>query len=101
MLQKRAIRITSQAKCRDHTSILFRRNRQLNISDINKVQIVCFMLSFNSKRLRDNFNIFFQTNEQIHHQNTRDKSNIHLISHHIKIRSFSMNEFIIHFYEIH
>ena len=31
MLQKRAIRITSQVKWRDHTSILFKRNRQLPI----------------------------------------------------------------------
>ena len=31
MLQKRAIRITSQVKWCEHTSILFKRNRQLNI----------------------------------------------------------------------
>ena len=35
MLQKRVIRITGQVKWRDHTSILFKRNRQLNIFDIN------------------------------------------------------------------
>ena len=39
MLQKRAIRITSQVKWCDHTSILFKRNMQLNIFDINIFQM--------------------------------------------------------------
>ena len=67
MLQKRAIRITSQVKWRDHTSILFKRNRQLNSFDINNFQIVCFMYTFNRNILPANFNMFFQINEQIHH----------------------------------
>ena len=46
MLQKRAIRITSQVKWRDHTSILFKRNSKLNIFDINKFKIICFMYKF-------------------------------------------------------
>ena len=86
---KRAIRITSQVKWRDHTSILFERNGQLNIFDINKFQIVCFMYKFNINLLPVNFNMFFQTNEQIHHHDTRGKSNIHLISHNTTMRSFS------------
>ena len=89
ILQKRAIRITNQTMWRDDTSISFRRNRQLNIFDINKVQMVCFMYKFNCKRLPDNFNMFFQTNEQIY-QDTRGKRNIHLISHYIKMHSFSI-----------
>ena len=54
MLQKRAIRITSQAKWRDHTYILFRRNRQLNVCDINNLHVVCFMYQFNSNLLSYN-----------------------------------------------
>ena len=34
--------------------------------------------------------MFFQTNEQIHHHDTRGKSNIHLISHNTTMRSFSI-----------
>ena len=90
MLQKRAIRITSQGKWRDHTSLLFKRNRQLNIFDINKFQIVCFTYKFNSNLLPDNFNMFFQANEQIHHHDTRRKRNIHVISHNTTMRSFSI-----------
>ena len=33
--------------------------------------------------------MFFQTNEQIHHHDTRGKSNMHLISHNTTMRSFS------------
>ena len=90
MLQKRAIRITSQAKWRAQTSILFKRNRQLNIVGINKFQIVCFMYKFNSNLLPVNFNMFLQTNEQIHHHDTRCKRNIHLISDNTTMRSFSI-----------
>ena len=92
MLKKRAIRITSQVKWRDHISILFKRNRQLKkiFFDINKFQIVCFMYKCNRNLLPVNFNMFFQTNEQIHHHDTRDKSNIHLISHNTTMRSFSI-----------
>ena len=88
--KKRTIRITSQAKWRDHTSILLKRNRQLNIVDINKFQIVCFTYKFNSNLLPGNFNMFFQTNEQIHHHDTRGKSNIHFISHNMTMHSFSI-----------
>ena len=52
--------------------------------------MVCIMHKFSSKLLPDNFNMFFQTNEQIHHQDTRGKSIIHIISHNIKMRSFSI-----------
>ena len=90
ILQKRAIRITSQVKWRDHTSTLFKRNRQLNIFDINKFQIVCFMYKFNRNLLPVNFNMFFKTNEQIHHHDTRGKNNIHLFSHNTTMRSFSI-----------
>ena len=34
--------------------------------------------------------MFFQTNEKIHHHDTRGKSNIHLISHNTTMRSFSI-----------
>ena len=51
-------RITSQVKWRDHTSILFKRNRKLNIFYINKFQIVCFMYKFNNNLLPVNFNMF-------------------------------------------
>ena len=74
----------------DHTSILFKRNRQLNIFDINKFQIVWFMYKFNRNLLPVNFNMFFQFIEQIHHRDTRGKSNIHLISHNTTMRSFSI-----------
>ena len=90
MLQKRAIRITSQVKWCDHTSILFKGNRQLNILYINKFQIVCFMYEFNRNLLPVNFNMFFQTNKQIHHHDTRGKSNIHFISHNTTMHSFSI-----------
>ena len=90
MLQKRALRITNQVKWRDHSSILLKRNRKLNIFDINKFQIACFMYKFNRNLLPVNFNMFFQTNEQIHHHDTRGKSNIHFISHNTTMRSFSI-----------
>ena len=90
MLQKQAILITRQVKWRDHTSILFKRNRQLNIFDNNNFQIVCFMYKFNSNLLAVNFNMFFRTNEQIHHHDTHGVSNIHLISHNTTMRSFSI-----------
>ena len=47
------------------------------------------MYKFNSNHLPNNFNMF-QTNEQIHHHDTRGKRNIHLISHNTTMRSFSI-----------
>ena len=88
--KKRAFHITSQAKWHDHTSKLLKKNRQLNIFDINRFQIVSFMYKFNSNLLPIHFNMFFQTNEQIHHHDTRGKRNIHLISHNTIMRSFSI-----------
>ena len=48
------------------------------------------MYKFNRNIIQVNFNMFFQTNEQIHHHDTRGKSNIHLISHNTTMRSFSI-----------
>ena len=48
------------------------------------------MYKFNRNVLPVNFNMFFQTNEQIRHHDTRGKSNIHLISHNTTMRSFSI-----------
>ena len=48
------------------------------------------MYKFNRNLLPVNFNMFFQTNEQIHHYDTRGKSNIHFISHNTTLRSFSL-----------
>ena len=90
MLQKQAIRITSQVKWRDHTSTLFKRKRQLNIFYINKFQIVWFMYKFNRNLLPVNFNMFFQTNEQIHHHDTRGKSKYSSHSHTTTMLSFSI-----------
>ena len=86
----RPIRITSQVKWCYYSSTLFKRNRQLNIFDINNFQIVCFMYKFYSNLLPVNFNMLFQTNEQMHHHDTRSKSNIHVISHTTTMRSFSI-----------
>ena len=59
---------------------------------MNKFQIVCryFMYKFNSNLLFINFNMFFQTNEQIHHHDIRGNRHIHLISHNSTMRSFSI-----------
>ena len=48
------------------------------------------MYKFNKNLLPVYFNMFFKTNEQIHHHDTRGKSNIHFISHNITMRSFSI-----------
>ena len=48
------------------------------------------MYKVNRILLSVNFNMFFQTNEQIHHHDTRGKSNIHLISYNTTMRSFSI-----------
>ena len=45
---------------------------------------------FNRNLLPVNCNMFFQTNEQIHHHDTRGKSNVHLISHNTTMSSFSI-----------
>ena len=47
------------------------------------------MYKFNRNLLPVNFNMFFQTNEQIHHHDTRGQSNIHFVSQNTTMRSFS------------
>ena len=48
------------------------------------------MYKFNRNLLPVNFNMFFQTNEQIHHLDIRGKSDIHFISHNTTMGSFSI-----------
>ena len=60
VLQKRAIRIISAAEFRTHAADLFKRNKQLTLVDINKLQIAIFVFKSLNNLLPSVFMNYFK-----------------------------------------
>ena len=78
LLQKKAIRICSDAGYRDHSDPLFARFKSLKINDIHFLQIALFMFRYNTDLLPMSFNNMFRTNQNVHSYSTRRATDIHL-----------------------
>ena len=70
-LQKRVIRIITSSPYRCNAEPLFHQHNLLNIYDINKVQVGCFMYKHTHKMLPKVFNDLFQCKANVHNYRTR------------------------------
>ena len=73
-LQKRAVRIISNAGYNDHTQPLFKELGILNIRDIFKHQIASFMYEYESGNLPTIFDSFFKRVNESYQYNARSAS---------------------------
>ena len=82
-LQKRALRSITNSKYNAHTDPLFKKLRLLKLYDIRKFFELKFFFKLQNGNLPEYFllNNFTVTHGQIHHQNTRNQSNLALPTH--------------------
>ena len=85
-----AIRIITNSKFNDHTKLLFQRLNLLNIYELNKIQILCFMYKIHNNILTSYFLNLFTTNLSIHDHFTRQACKFHITSHHTNVRAYSI-----------
>lgn len=88
--QKKAIRVITNSKWNAHTKPLFYKTRILPIDKLNDLHVACFMYRSLHNMLPQYFCSMFVTNAEIHSHNTRNKENIHLISHRLDLRKFTI-----------
>lgn len=72
LLQKRIIRILTNADYRAHSAPLFAKLKILNIFSIASFHIAKFMFSYHNSLLPSSFQNLFTTNCEIHNYNTRN-----------------------------
>ena len=73
ILQKKAIRILCGASYNEHTPPLFQKTGILDVFDLYRQQILCFMHSFVNGMLPNSLMDIFQYPSDIHSHNTRHK----------------------------
>ena len=78
LLQKKAVRIISNAKAREHTGPLFEKLGILNVLNINKYVIGCFMFRYHKGKLPELFDDYFVMNESVHNYGTRQANHLHV-----------------------
>ena len=76
MLQKRAIRLISDAAFHDHTKPLFHYHKLLTLKDLYNYQLGVFMYKHFQKSLPIDLSNLFQTNSHFHCYSTRSKDNL-------------------------
>ena len=89
-VQKKAIRIINNKKWTEHTAPLFKSAGILKISDINKVQVACFVYKSLHNCLPLTFANYFTLNFVIHGHDTRSSVNIHMLQSRISARKCSI-----------
>ena len=75
-LQKKAIRIITCSRYRDHTQPLFLRLNLLTVSKIHVFKILTFMFKYHHGNTPKVFNEMFVSNESFHTYSTRQKNNL-------------------------
>ena len=78
-LQKRVVRIIAGVKPRTHTALLFTKYKLLTCDDLNFYLVGRLMFRIYSGEI-DSLRSLFETNEEIHHYETRQKSHYHIPS---------------------
>ena len=71
LLQKRVVRIISNASYRAHTTPLFSKLKILDIFKLNSFYVATFMFSYHHRLLPPSFLNLFVTNNLVHSYNTR------------------------------
>ncbi|KAJ8031244.1 hypothetical protein HOLleu_27915 [Holothuria leucospilota] len=80
VLQKRAIRHTTCAKPRDHTSVCFKSLNLLKCTDIFNTNIATFTYRSLHGLLPSQFSNYFSYNFSVHYHNTRQTASLHQYS---------------------
>ena len=75
-LQKRAIRMISNAKYNSHTDNLFKKNSILKLGDLYELNVTLFMHDFCNNLLPKSFCSTFKYNYEIHNIHTTRQSNL-------------------------
>ena len=76
-LQKRVVRIISNAKYRDNSDPLYKSLGILKLADINKYLIARFMFRYCNNNVPELFNSYFEYNSDYHNYNTRSAEHFH------------------------
>ena len=74
MLQKRAIRIVSNAGYNSHTEPLFRSNSVLKLCDLHQYESLMFMYDYKAHRLPLSFDGTFPLNRDVNHERITRRS---------------------------
>ena len=90
VLQKKAIRIITDAKYNAHSSPLLKELKILNIQDIHLLNICKFMYDYHYSTLPNALSNIFQSNIDIHNHNTRQYTHHHIQSHRPALASKSI-----------
>ena len=72
--QKRIVRLCTNSPWLAHTPPLFSQLKTLNIFDIHKLKVACFMFNFKVNNLPINFSNYFVKNSAIHNYPTRSSN---------------------------
>jgi len=86
ILQKKAVRSITHSRWNCHSIPIFKRLGILPICSLNDLQIACFMYRQVHKLLPPPFSNMFQMNYEIHLHSTRQKNNLHVTLHRLRIR---------------
>ena len=78
VLQKRAVRVISFAKFKDHSGPLFKKHKILPLYDLYRYQGAIFVYDSLCNNLPPYFKNMYVENSNIHSHNTRKSSNIHI-----------------------
>ena len=78
VLQKKAVRIISNAKAREHTDPLFYKLKLLKVPDINKYVTGCFMYRYILGKVPEVFEDYFVNNADVHNYYTRQMRYLHV-----------------------
>ncbi len=84
-LQKRAVRILSNADYLAHTSDLFLNHKILKLDQINILQTAVFMFKLHKDEVPTCFNTMFMTNTKTHKYNTPLGNNLRTPKHNTNI----------------
>ena len=82
--------MTAFAKWDAHAKPLFKKFGVLTVFDSNKLQTCCFLYKAVNNQLLDRFSNLFSMNFDVHHYDTRQRSNLHLVPHRLIVRANSI-----------
>jgi len=91
LLQKKAMRIINNADYLDHSAPLFKKTKNLNIFDINRLQLGTFMYKFIKSELPASMKFDFTLKTDVHGHSTRHCSDLQIKYYRTNMRSFSIS----------
>jgi len=90
VMQKKSIRIISNAKYNDHSDPIFKELKLLKLQDIMKIKIAKYMYALHKQILPSPLRDIITTNSSIHSHNTRNINNFHIESRRTSRASMSL-----------